>query len=49
MDGTYTPSPVVANGTVANGGGASVVAKYQLSAFEYGVGGNGWEAVLGVD
>jgi|TARA_Y100000816_G_scaffold265515_1_gene225419 hypothetical protein len=45
VDGTYTPSPVVANGTVANGGGASVVAKYQLSAgLNTGVGGNGWGA-----
>ena len=45
VDGTYTPSPVVANGTVANGGGASVVAKYQISqGLDTGVGGNGWGA-----
>ena len=45
IDGTYTPSAITANATVNNGGGASVVAKYQISkGLNTGVGGNGWGA-----
>jgi hypothetical protein len=45
VNGAYAPTPVTANATVASGGGASVVAKYQITkGLNTGVGGNGWGA-----
>jgi len=45
VNGTYTPVPVAANSSDSGNGGASVVAKYQISkGLDTSVGGNGWGA-----
>ena len=45
VDGTYTPTPVVANGSDTGNGGGSIVGKYQIvTGLDTTVAGTGWGA-----